>query len=92
MKQEFIKEAFVIAPNSESSESIELLTGVLNNLDLYEWIFPNKQPGPNSDFNNPIYGDWKQDVNLHYVGITRARKGCFFISSSVRKELIMKGT
>lgn len=53
-------------------------------LDLYEWIFPNKQPGPNKDFNNPIYGNWKQDLNLHYVGITRARKGCFLISSTKR--------
>lgn len=53
-------------------------------LDLYEWVFPNKQPGPNNDFNNPIYGDWTQDLNLHYVGITRARKGCFLISSTKR--------
>jgi superfamily I DNA/RNA helicase len=108
IKQEFIKVASIIAPNSESTESIELLNNVINNpvelksyepanenevniltlhkskglefdivfhLDLYEWVFPNKQPGANNDFNNPIYGDWKQDVNLHYVGITRARKG-----------------
>lgn len=53
-------------------------------LDLYEWVFPNKQPGPNGDFNNPKYGDWTQDLNLHYVGITRARKGCFLISSTKR--------
>ena len=109
--------ASIIAPNSESTESIELLTSVLNNplelksyepasdnevniltlhkskgleydfvfhLDLYEWVFPNKQPGPNNDFRNPIFGDWKQDLNLHYVGITRARKGCFLISSTKR--------
>ena len=30
---------------------------------------PNKQPGKNNDFKNPIYGDWKQDLNLHYVGL-----------------------
>ena len=53
-------------------------------LDLYEWVFPNKQPGPKNDFNNPVYGDWIQDLNLHYVGITRARKGCFLISSTKR--------
>lgn len=57
---------------------------VVIHLDLYEWILPNKKPGPNNDFNNPIYGDWKQDINLHYVGITRARKGCFLISSTKR--------
>lgn len=114
---EFINVAKIIAPHSESSESIELLKAVLLNpielksyepanenevniltlhkskgleydfvfhLDLYEWVFPNKQPGPNNDFNNPIYGDWTQDLNLHYVGITRARKGCFLISSTKR--------
>lgn len=109
--------ALIIAPNSENTESVDLLTSVLNNpielksyepasenevsiltihkskgleydfvfhLDLYEWIFPNKQPGPNNDFRNPVFGDWKQDLNLHYVGITRARKGCFLISSTKR--------
>jgi len=53
-------------------------------LDLYEWVFPNKQPGQNNDFKNPIYGDWIQDLNLHYVGITRARKGCWLVSSTQR--------
>ncbi|MGV8992786.1 MAG: UvrD-helicase domain-containing protein [Flavobacterium sp.] len=114
---DFIQVAKIIAPNSESSESVELLNAVLLNpielksyepanenevniltlhkskgleydfvfhLDLYEWVFPNKQPGPNSNFNNPVYGDWTQDLNLHYVGITRARKGCFLISSTKR--------
>lgn len=53
-------------------------------LDMYEWIFPNKQPGKNNDFNNTIFGDWTQDLNLHYVGITRARKGCCLLSSTKR--------
>lgn len=57
---------------------------VVIHLDLYEWILPNKKPGPNNDFNNPVYGDFIQDINLHYVGITRARKGCFLISSTKR--------
>ncbi len=57
---------------------------VIVHLDLYEWVFPNKQPGPNNDFNNPVYGDWDQDLNLHYVGLTRARKGCVLISSTQR--------
>lgn len=57
---------------------------VIIHLDLYEWVFPNKQPGTNNDFNNPIYGDWNQDLNLHYVGLTRARKGCILISSIQR--------
>lgn len=57
---------------------------VVIHLDLYEWVLPQKSPGPNDDFNNAIYTDWTQDINLHYVGITRARKGCFLISSTKR--------
>jgi len=57
---------------------------VVIHLDLYEWVFPNKRPGANNDFNNFVYGDWNQDLNLHYVGLTRARKGCILISSTER--------
>ena len=57
---------------------------VVIHLDLYEWVFPNKRPGDNNDFDNPVYGDWNQDLNLHYVGLTRARKGCILISSTER--------
>lgn len=52
-------------------------------LDLYEWILPYKEVKDN-DFNNPIYSNWSQDVNLHYVGLTRARKGCVLLSSTQR--------
>lgn len=57
---------------------------VVIHLDLHEWILPNKRPGVNNDFNNPVYGDYNQDINLHYVGITRARKACILISSTKR--------
>ena len=57
---------------------------IVLHLDLYEWILPNKKPGPNNDFDNLIYGNWDQDLNLHYVGITRAKKGCIFITSTKR--------
>jgi superfamily I DNA/RNA helicase len=53
-------------------------------LDLYEWVLPSKQPGPGNDFDNPDYPDWEQDANIHYVGITRARKACFLCTSSRR--------
>lgn len=59
---------------------------IVIHLDMYEWVFPNKRPGPNNDFNNPIFGDWKQDLNLHYVGVTRAKKSCILISSSKRTK------
>ena len=63
---------------------------VIIHLDLYEWVFPNKKPGANNDFNNPVYGDWNQDLNLHYVGLTRARKGCILISSTQRTNYEFK--
>jgi len=57
---------------------------VVYHLDMHEWVFPSKAPGPNNDFNNPVFNDYLQDLNLHYVGITRARKGCFLITSTQR--------
>ena len=53
-------------------------------LDLHEWVFPLKMPGENKDFQNPVYGDLKQDLNLHYVAVTRARKFCLLLSSTKR--------
>lgn len=63
-------------------------------LDLYEWVLPKKVPGAGNDFKNPTYPDKQQDLNLHYVGITRARKGCFLLSSTQRtnyKDEIKQG-
>ncbi len=57
---------------------------IVIHLDLHEWVFPSKRPGPNNDFNNPVYSDWQQDLNLHYVGVTRAKQGCFLVSSTKR--------
>lgn len=59
---------------------------VVFHLDLHEWAFPAKKPGPESDFDNPVYSQWEQDVNLHYVGITRARKACVLCSSTKRTK------
>ena len=41
-------------------------------LDLYKWIMPMYR------------GDYEQDLNLHYVGITRARKCCVLCTSTQR--------
>lgn len=57
---------------------------VVFHLDLYEWVFPTKFPGDGGDFENPIYPSWEQDINLHYVGITRAKKACILCTSSKR--------
>jgi superfamily I DNA/RNA helicase len=76
---------------------------VVYHMDMHEWVFPSKAPGPNNDFNNPVYNDYLQDLNLHYVGITRARKACLLITSTQRtnnrgttsnssdSEFLMKG-
>lgn len=105
----FIKIAEIIAPNSKSQESIDLLNRVVSNtslletykpaaddevqimtlhkskglefelvlhLDLYKWILPN-------EYNE----DPAQDINLHYVGITRAIKACILISSTCRTRI-----
>jgi superfamily I DNA/RNA helicase len=57
---------------------------IVFHLDLYEWVLPQKQPGINNDFNNPVYGSWNQDLNLHYVGVTRAKKVCVLCTSTKR--------
>lgn len=54
------------------------------NVDLYEWVFPRKEPGPGKNFKKPIYSNYMQDLNLHYVGITRAKNGVMLISSTKR--------
>lgn len=55
-------------------------------LDLYEWSFPAKGPGPDDDWDNLVFHDWNQDLNLHYVAITRARKACVLCSSTRRTK------
>ncbi|MEG7895992.1 ATP-dependent helicase [Bacillus paranthracis] len=49
---------------------------IVFHLDLYEYIFPKKYNGKYTD---PI-----QDLNLHYVGITRAEECCILCTSSRR--------
>ncbi|MEQ8982295.1 MAG: 3'-5' exonuclease, partial [Deltaproteobacteria bacterium] len=43
-------------------------------LDLYKWILPRYK------------GDETQDLNLHYVGITRAKKVCLLYCSTLRTK------
>ncbi|WP_353232294.1 ATP-dependent helicase [Pseudomonas helleri] len=51
-------------------------------LDLYDWVFPSRTYTGN--FNEEVFSDWDQDLNLHFVGITRARKWCVLITSTQR--------
>lgn len=53
---------------------------IVFHLDLYEWILPKKEV---QDHKNS-YSDYTQDINLHYVGITRAKKCCILCHSTRR--------
>ena len=48
---------------------------IVFHMDLYKWIFPNE------------YGDAEaqmQDLNLHYVGVTRAIDVCYLMNGTKR--------
>ncbi|MEJ6519883.1 ATP-dependent helicase [Shewanella bicestrii] len=55
---------------------------IVFHLDLYEWVLPLRKYTGN--FSEYIFPEWEQDLNLHYVGITRAKKACILAYSSRR--------
>ena len=56
---------------------------IVFHLDLYEWAFPVKYP--QNGWDSPaVYSNLEEDKNLHYVGITRARKACYLLTSQKR--------
>jgi len=57
---------------------------IVFHLDLHEFVLPQKGPGPNNDWDNCVFSDWEQDLHLHYVGVTRARKCCILCTSTKR--------
>ena len=59
-------------------------------LNLHEWVFPLKHP-INGDFKHLKYESWQQDLDLHYVGITRAKKACYFIVPAQRTNSYDRG-
>lgn len=75
-----------------SSNEIQVMTlhkskglefDVVFHLNMSDWELPYKQI-EHGDFNNPQYPNWEQDLNLHYVGITRARKACYLVRGTQR--------
>lgn len=75
-----------------SSNEIQVMTlhkskglefDVVFHLNMSDWELPIKKIEHN-DFNNPQYPNWEQDINLHYVGITRARKACYLVRGTRR--------
>jgi DNA helicase-2/ATP-dependent DNA helicase PcrA len=55
---------------------------IVFHLDLYDWVFPYREYTGN--FNEEVYPSWDQDLNLHYVGITRAKTACILARSTHR--------
>ena len=75
-----------------SSNEIQVMTlhkskglefAVVFHLNMSDWELPYKQI-EHGDFNNSQYPNWEQDLNLHYVGITRARKACYLVRGTQR--------
>lgn len=44
-------------------------------MDLYKWVFP---------YEKGTEEQRKQDLNLHYVGVTRAKEVCYIMNGSMR--------
>ena len=55
---------------------------IVFHLDLYDWVFPFREY--TGDFDDEVYPSWEQDLNLHYVGITRAKTACILAHSTQR--------
>lgn len=53
----------------------QYLFNIVFHMDMYKWIIPNE------------YGDEssvQQDLNLHYVGLTRAKDACYIMNGTAR--------
>lgn len=55
---------------------------IVFHLDLYDWVFPYREY--TRDYDEEVYPNWDQDLNLHYVGITRAKSACILAYSTQR--------
>lgn len=55
---------------------------IVFHLDLYDWILPSREFI--KDCYDEVFTDEKQCLNLHYVGITRARKYIIMVTSTRR--------
>lgn len=55
---------------------------IVFHLDLYEWVLPSKRINDGETY----YSSFYQDLNLHYVGVTRAKKACILCTSTQRRN------
>lgn len=56
---------------------------IVYHLNMNQWELPIRKI-VNNDWGQPLYPTWEQDLDLHYVGVTRARKACYLITSTLR--------
>jgi DNA helicase-2/ATP-dependent DNA helicase PcrA len=55
---------------------------LIYHLDLYDWVHPRRTfvQGCYEE----VFDDWEQELNLHFVGITRAKEYCVLVTSNNR--------
>tara|TARA_R110001583_G_scaffold26533_16_gene95579 strand:+ start:21815 stop:23473 length:1659 start_codon:yes stop_codon:yes gene_type:complete len=55
---------------------------VVYHLDLYDWVHPKRKFVQGCY--DVVYDNWEQELNLHFVGITRAKNYCVLVTSNSR--------
>ncbi len=75
----------IAALREEWGISQKLEFKVVFHLDLDEWSFPYRKPGSEDKY-TPLYPTLQQELNLHYVGITRAENCIVLINSCLREN------
>ncbi|AYN93432.1 ATP-dependent helicase [Pseudomonas sp. LTJR-52] len=84
--REAIKQYYPSSPDEIQCMTIHKSKGlefdVVIHLDLYEWILPRLEINENS--REPFCPNLEQDLNLHYVALTRAKSICVLMWSTQR--------
>jgi len=76
-----LKENEVVIMTLHKAKGLEF--DIVYHLNMNEWELPVKIPR-DGDWNDLCYPQYEQDLNLHFVGVTRARKLCALITSTSR--------
>ena len=75
------------APNEVQIRTLHSSKGLefdlVFHLNLHKWILPQQKPDRSGSWG---YSQYTQDLNLHYVGITRAKKCCVLCTSTLRPK------